>query len=1349
MKDAQDDARAWFVRLFHFLRGNLLATEIQELVSAFTVDLSDLNRGFDQAEKKASKFGNFMGGVGRGISTVLATTVSAGAAAFGGAIATIGQGVNVAADLEQQAANISATFGNMAPPMAEVEGLINDLALDPSLVVGVAEAGAGIEMLAKNGLNWQQIAGGAARSSILLANATGADLAASADIATNAIGIFGLETENLNDVVATMVNVANSSQFGVEELGFALANAGPKAAAMGWNMQELFGAMSMSASGFASATTMGTSFAWLINGLTPSTNKAKDAMKELGLMTEDGANAFFNADGSGKSFQESIKLLQGAFAGLSDEQRQTYAETIFGQEAFGALSGVLALNNDELAALIPQLTDFSAVEAGAEKRTSTYRAAMEALADTINSIFGMIGKDFLPTLTKLSRWFADFAKTKSEPVIAFFKNVATVFGNFIDGILSGHGVLTSLARMFDGLLPPGLQKVWAMFTNVLIRLYVTFADLVSAASPVVKAFMNMFRMLTRGSKVTATLSNALAGFVQTIRKVGSVAAMIFKGLGQNLKFVADIFTLRFAVMTTENASWGEKMLAVWDMVGQVGMAIWSTLLTNLSALLPQWLESLGEWALGLWQWIVESAPGALAALGQWALSLFGWAWENLPQWLTAMWEWGVGLWSWIVENAPAAIQQLSLWVTQLWTWASANYPIWVETMSTWATALWQWISEAIPVVMEVLGGWWTAVIGWVAERLPGWIAAWLDWQAGIWEWIGASLPDAIRALAEWITGVNAEGEAGENTFMGMVGRWAGILWRWIVDEALPQIAPSFARFVSAISEAGWGIWDALVYMGGLFATVIWNWVLESLPFLTSGLETIGGVLWGWLVGLGQFIWNTVRGWATTLWEWLMEPAERIDEWLNNISNGFLTWKDIVLGAILGLVVAFAPAILGAMSAGASAIGAFLAAAAPILLWVAAGIAAVALMRHAWENDFGGIRTFTEGVLEKLGEAFGPLLETIQEFGFESLKEIANWLLGNEEDFTATKKIWEDAQTAFEEVFDAIMEKLDEWGELAQEWFEENFPESAEVLTESLDEIKAHWEGFVEAIQPIIEFFGELWAGVVADWESGSGNIATAVTVMQGILDTAFAILGVAIETFVSNAILLLTMVAQLLTGDFAGAWRSAKAIVFNTVDGLGKILLLFFNRILGYFDTNVDEIVGWAKRLNDLVHGKIKEWFRFGVDIIRGLKDGMRQAWRDLSDWFTGVWGQLTDRFKRFFGIASPSKLFTDYGANMMQGLNKGIKETRGLVMKSIDDLSTGVNLNMQGASLVPEANADYAGLGSFSRSEPKTETARIESLLVKLIEVLRDKEMVANVKIESGRSNDLSSLVQLTDGLR
>jgi len=85
-----------------------------------------------------------------------------------------------------------------------------------------------------------------------------------------------------------------------------------------------------------------------------------------------------------------------------------------------------------------------------------------------------------------------------------------------------------------------------------------------------------------------------------------------------------------------------------------------------------------------------------------------------------------------------------------------------------------------------------------------------------------------------------------------------------------------------------------------------------------------------------------------------------------------------------------------------------------------------------------------------------------------------------------------------------------------------------------------------------------------------------------------------------------------------------------------------------------------------------KAWddaYEWGKNLISGLWDGMENTWK----WVKREWDDIVDYVKENpvveWLLGSPSKLFEQYGANLMKGLEIGISDSGSDALKSLDDV--------------------------------------------------------------------------------
>ena len=232
---------------------------------------------------------DFKAGMATVTGVVAATAIAASAAVAAVAI----DGVKAAISMEEQMSGIAAIFSTTVDEIAPLGDLIKELGLNPNLKVNATEAADAIEMLGKNGLTMAEILEGAAESTVLLANSTGADFATAANIGTDAMALFGIEAKDMGKAVDGITSVTVNSKFGINDYALALAQGGGVAASVGVTFDDFNATIAGISPLFKSGSDAGTSLKTMLLRLNPQTDKAAEAMEKLGLVTEEGTSAFF------------------------------------------------------------------------------------------------------------------------------------------------------------------------------------------------------------------------------------------------------------------------------------------------------------------------------------------------------------------------------------------------------------------------------------------------------------------------------------------------------------------------------------------------------------------------------------------------------------------------------------------------------------------------------------------------------------------------------------------------------------------------------------------------------------------------------------------------------------------------------------------------------------------------------------------------------------------------------------------------------------------------------------------------------------------------------------------------
>lgn len=97
------------------------------------------------------------------------------------------------------------------------------------------------------------------------------------------------------------------------------------------------------------------------------------------------------------------------------------------------------------------------------------------------------------------------------------------------------------------------------------------------------------------------------------------------------------------------------------------------------------------------------------------------------------------------------------------------------------------------------------------------------------------------------------------------------------------------------------------------------------------------------------------------------------------------------------------------------------------------------------------------------------------------------------------------------------------------------------------------------------------------------------------------------------------------------------------------------------------------------------DWKAIGTSIVQGIKTGISKMWGNLKEWFKSLFGDLIGVAKKILGIASPSKVFKQFGLFIDKGLQGGLELGARDVLKTVEGLSNDV-----ANSFNPDLTADY-----------------------------------------------------------
>lgn len=328
------------------------------------------------AISESNKLGKSMGGMGK---AALVGGVAMGAATTGVLVSA----VKVAATYEKAIGAVGAISQANAEQQKALFETGKRIGKDTAF--SATEAAQAMELLAQNGVSVDDIINGAADATVALAAATGKGLVVAAGAASQAMAVWKIPMSEMPDLINRAAGAALVGKFDIEDLNLAMGQGGGVAMSAGVSWRDFFTTIAAGSDLFTSGADAGTSYKSFLQSLTPNTKKARIAMQDLGLMTKQGTNLFYDQNGALKDGAAIAGLLADATKGLTEEERSLAFETLFGTDGARTAIALARAGADGYQAMSDKMKNTDA-QAIAAQRMDNLMGAAERFAGSIESL---------------------------------------------------------------------------------------------------------------------------------------------------------------------------------------------------------------------------------------------------------------------------------------------------------------------------------------------------------------------------------------------------------------------------------------------------------------------------------------------------------------------------------------------------------------------------------------------------------------------------------------------------------------------------------------------------------------------------------------------------------------------------------------------------------------------------------------------------------------------------------------------------------------------------------------------------------------------------------------------------
>lgn len=443
-----------------------------------------------------------------------------------------------------------------------------------------------------------------------LAEATGADLAGTANLVTGSMNAMGVSFDNMDDLNGyfdVLVKANNKSATTAGELMEAFTGVGGAAKAAGQDYKTTATALGILANANTKGAVAGTALNSILVRMT-SKKEAMNAYKKLGVNIYDAA-------GNTRNFGDILKDTNKAMAGMTEEQKNSYLAAIAGTNyystynqllegvnktvdgsasAWDKLSGEIQNSNNALDTMHDTTTDtvdysFAKLESALQDVQLQF---LKAFGSDIQKALDYVSGTVLPAVSKAAENLGNFIQ---DPVIVKFGelkgmlgDVKDKFGEFTDFLSEHQEVIAAAAWVVGGLATAiliyngamiaraatdvgltigiGLLYAWdtaaAIATGVTTALGVAFKFLTSPLTLIILGFAAAMAASILLYKNWDTVKEKLVELWQKIQEVGS---NVMNAMSEWWDYIMQCLDQNF--VQPWNTFWdsvGEKVSAVWQ-----------------------------------------------------------------------------------------------------------------------------------------------------------------------------------------------------------------------------------------------------------------------------------------------------------------------------------------------------------------------------------------------------------------------------------------------------------------------------------------------------------------------------------------------------------------------------------------------------------------------------------------------------------------------------------------------------------------------------------------------------------------------------------------------------------------
>lgn len=403
--------------------------------------LEQLRREYDAAGNAAEDFGD----EGKSSAEIVGEALAAVgiAKALHEIYDAYAECVAISAGFEEAMSNVEALSGASASELAQLTDMAQELGATTKFTA--KESADAMGYMAMAGWDAQAMLQGM-DGVLQLAAASGEDLATVSDIVTDNLTAFGLkasDTAHFSDVLAAAATKSNTS---VSIMGETFKQSASIAGALGYSVDDVAVAIGLMANSGIKGSLAGTALKNTFNGLL-------EGVTLTGAAFGDYEFSALRADGTMKSFGDTMMELRDVFNQMTEAERVNNAMAIAGSRSYNGLLAIINATDADYANLTASIQNCTgAAKQMANIKLDNMNGQLTLAKSAWDAVEMSIGDALLPTMTDLygvaASVFGDLAEfIRNNPALVKAITAGAIGVGTFTVALTGYIVIAKLAKV--------------------------------------------------------------------------------------------------------------------------------------------------------------------------------------------------------------------------------------------------------------------------------------------------------------------------------------------------------------------------------------------------------------------------------------------------------------------------------------------------------------------------------------------------------------------------------------------------------------------------------------------------------------------------------------------------------------------------------------------------------------------------------------------------------------------------------------------------------------------------------------------------------------------------------------